>query len=305
MRLEYRALWFEDDASYYQEAKEHIADWLDDQGFRFECTHVPDAIENEEQLAALGTDEDLDLLLVDLNLDRQTGDEVIKIARRVCKYTDIVFYSNDGAAKVRERAAAAKADGVYCAGRLTLTDDAIGVIKASIKKVLDLNHMRGLVMAETAQLDNLVDECLGAFIQIAPADDQKIIDSIAAKLLKDVRANAEMAAMLLSPGCALSAVLDSMWFTSQKRVTRLAKLIRGRTDLETQRDSLLEYLPLLDDRNVLAHAVEVESEAGTRLLKGWGNKNDTEYNAESLKAIRRGLIKTHEHLVELLSKLSA
>ncbi len=303
MKLEYYVLWFEDDADWADAAREHIEDWLSDQGFRLNLELIENRVTGDDQFLDRVPEDELDLILVDLNLAEQTGDEVIKIIRSTYRHTEIVFYSADGAPKVRKAAAAAGVDGVYCSGRQDFSEEAIAVIGTTIKKVMDINTMRGLMMAATAQLDNLLQECIELSVRNDSGDDQEIVDDIAAKLLRDVKRNTKHAERDLTPGQPLASILGNLHFGSYKRVTRLAALTKRRPDLKEERESLLEYEKLLSMRNILAHAVEKRRQDGTKVLAGWRGKEDQEFDGDYFRRVRRDLIKREADLKEMRRKL--
>ena len=70
--------------------------------------------------------------------------------------TEIVFYSTAAVGTLRDEVRERELDGVYCRGRNQITTEVIPIIDSTIRKVLDLENSRGLVMAELGELDRLI-----------------------------------------------------------------------------------------------------------------------------------------------------
>jgi ribosomal protein S21 len=156
MRLHYSILIFEDDHKWVNNIKKDLARIVSDEGFQ---------IDVNEDILNFDDDRDItddfynrfDMILVDYSLcNGKKGNDIIKRIRDKQHYTEVIFYTSGGNADfLREIIASEKIEGVYCAEKdyelLLLFED---VFKNTIKKVFDLNNLRGLVMAETSLLDN-------------------------------------------------------------------------------------------------------------------------------------------------------
>jgi len=86
---------------------------------------------------------------------------VIEKIREFSQYKDVVFYSaQTPAAELRRLAFDKELEGIYCATREELVDEVLGVFESLVKKVLDLDHTRGIVMGATSDIDHMVHSCL-------------------------------------------------------------------------------------------------------------------------------------------------
>lgn len=95
-----------------------------------------------------------DLILMDKDLEGEMdGDKIIEYIRDHSNdiYCDVLFYSTwkseEDLRKIVQR------DGLYFSNRGDVERKATNVIIVSIKKTQDLNNLRGLVMAETSEID--------------------------------------------------------------------------------------------------------------------------------------------------------
>lgn len=87
------------------------------------------------------------------------GDDGLVEIRSIFPYKDIIFYSSQ-AGDLLELVAKKRLQGIYCSTRDELPDTVDGVFEALIKKVLDLDHSRGIVMGASSDVDYRVYECL-------------------------------------------------------------------------------------------------------------------------------------------------
>lgn len=150
MKLKYKILWIENEEDWVESIEDQIQEYLEDLGFLYERK----LIGKEEE----GIDyNDYDLILMDLNLaDHPNGAELISKIRELGTYTDVVFYSSMGIKELRTKGQENELEGVYYSGRTPNTDfikKVKIVIDSTIKKVQDLDNVRGLVMAEVSELD--------------------------------------------------------------------------------------------------------------------------------------------------------
>jgi len=169
MKLQYRILWFEDNDSWYATLLAYIRDYLKDYGFEL---YVNRYSSNIESLKSTIQNKDYDLILMDYNLDGTNGDQIIEEIRNDF-YTDIVFYSQNGAQSIRSIISKKGIDGVFCTNR-ELSDfepQVQGVIRNTIKKIEDVNNMRGLVIAETIDLELKLEEIIKEYFYIKDGED--------------------------------------------------------------------------------------------------------------------------------------
>lgn len=181
MRMKYKIFWFEDDiwrmnrTETYQGIQDIII-FLESQGFECDLTiylntQVPDSYTRLKSLdpTILPSFESsdlshvrfdlVDLVIVDFNMwEWQSWVDIIDFIRRDINeiYTEIFFYSaNENETDLRIKA---DKDGLYCANwaEVFTSNKLERVIKTTIHKSQDLYNLRGLVMSETSELDDLM-----------------------------------------------------------------------------------------------------------------------------------------------------
>ena len=101
------------------------------------------------------------MIVVDRNLEeRKGGQDFIADIRSSKIYTEIIFYTAMNTSDLWEEIYKNKLEGVYVSNRDDIFSKIIKVGEQSIRKILDLENMRGIVMAEVGELDLMLDEII-------------------------------------------------------------------------------------------------------------------------------------------------
>jgi len=164
MTLEYKILWIEDEIKSIRGNKRVIERYLENtKGFisNIQIIETFDEFENN-----IGYDnlKNYDLLLIDLNLDedddsQKDGNLIIQNIRNQQIYTEIIFYSSqyeDLQEKIKEHFV----EGIFTSERKMINTKAKQIIDVTLHKVQDVNNLRGLIMAEVAELDRLKEKII-------------------------------------------------------------------------------------------------------------------------------------------------
>lgn len=162
MRLDFNVLWVDDQPGPLDATAKAIALRMRDHGFDFQYKLVQ-SIEDVQRLVQDNVFADqIDLIMVDWDLGKDLkGQDVIAEIRQTIQYKDVIFYSSHASVpELREHSFNAGAEGVFCATKGGLVDEAIAVFETLVKKVLDLDHTRGIVMGATSDIDLMVVDCL-------------------------------------------------------------------------------------------------------------------------------------------------
>tara|TARA_R110000868_G_scaffold406032_1_gene686080 strand:+ start:3025 stop:3942 length:918 start_codon:yes stop_codon:yes gene_type:complete len=300
MKLNYYVLWVEDDDSWYKTASELFSDTIIDYGFNPIFDRKRKFDEVKQTVIDTGLKK-IDILLIDFKLrNSKDGDSIIDYVRNNDVFTDIIFYSSDKQSivdSIKEHLF----EGVYHSDRKELEDKFEKVFKTTIKKVEEINSMRGLIVGETSDLDALIEEHLNFYIQppyINNFDIEKFINNkIFAKLgernlfLKDEYSKIGLKGLMPH----LEAI-------------RKWELLRG--ILRSNKDHMpyiSEFLAVnakyqddvIDVRNKFAHSKVLVKDDGSEVLKALIGEKHFEFNEDSFKKIREDLIKHRNALIKL------
>lgn len=288
MRLDYCALWIDDQPRHVKGFKERIETHLSERGFALQVIQAEGIDAASARIAEQRNTDGIDLILVDYDLGPgYGGEEVLRIARERFPYKDIMFYSAAETKKLRDLAHTAKIDGVHFSTRMSLADDAISLIDKTLQKVMDIDHMRGVVMAATSDIDLMVEKSLLTVYHGFPQDRQvEYVKEVCGKLKEKLAEWSED----LDSGSAggLDGILALKHLcTAADRLNLLLKQIEAKTEgksneLEKAKDYRKQVVPR---RNKLAH-LALKTLNGARVLAS----SDGEIDAEEMRSLRCDLL---------------
>lgn len=150
--MKYEMLWIDDSPAWVDPMKESIAEYLDELGLNLEVALFPDWRGATTYLDG----HDPDPIAVDYNLSELKGDEVVEHIRDKNKFTEILFYTAEEDYTNVLRAQ----DGVYRTPRAGFDDKVRKLIGLTLKRVQLPAIMRGLVIAETTDLEATIEDVL-------------------------------------------------------------------------------------------------------------------------------------------------
>jgi hypothetical protein len=315
MKLKYKILWIEDEKSSIKIKAKNIRKYLEDD-YGFECLEsditildyeefVEDYIDDNE-LKSCSDIEKYDLLLVDFNLgeEEHTGDKLIQIIRDNNIYSEILFYSSDLDSLI-DKLNQHFIDGVFTSVRDELENKVKKLIKVTIKKVQDVNNLRGLIMAEVAELDRMKERII---IKASVKIPEKSIEKYTLKKVKESgNSNKNKAQRYLDD-------LDSVTFESlfsfvgfidsDKKAKATGEILNklNITEPVTKDDFIQPYIDdILGKRNKFAHIEECDGDDGQ------GNSckviGDIPFTEENCIEIRKEIKKYKDILKEIETKI--
>lgn len=301
MNLQYKILWLDDQPHSQRGLEDNLRSRLAREGFELRVKWV-DEVKGDPTASIRGlvAEDEWDLVMVDWDQgkDKLDGAQLAKRVRNEAKYTEIVFYSSESPGKLRELVFKEGVDGVYCAQRgEPLKTKAWGVIITSIRKVLDLNHMRGVVMAAVADLDSDVDDCLRKLhANMPPERREKLVADIIARIQEVANDNVKQMARLV--GAEFDVVLSHRAFSTNLKGSILRGAMKEFSE-ELAAGLIMEKFSSYDQevvrpRNTMAHQ-RVTKEGKTLRL---GNSGDV-VTEEVMSGIRRQLHAHRENLGDL------
>ena len=305
MQLEYRILWFDDQQQAIKPFVDRVHGAVARLGFEPMIDLRIITADVEEPLAGIPAQNEVDLVLMDWKLGgRHDGADLARKLRQSYRDTDIVFYSSESAAKLRELIFKQGIDGVFCSMRVHLTERATGIIQGQLRRVLDLNHMRGIVMAATSDLDQGMVACLELVQKILHPGDvaTAFAASIAGEIAAALRKKADEVEAMGKKG-KLTKLLREPALGSTLRLRILREEVAKLSDRLTE-PHVLEHLgrydaEIIGPRNDFAHR-KAEIKDGKMVLEG----RDHHFDHEAMKGLRLRLLDHAGALRGLLTMLS-
>lgn len=307
MKLEFTLLVVDDAPDSIEQAISALSEHLEEKGFTLqEQVHKDFSDQDLHKLARL-RGQDYDLVVVDFNLglEDMTGAEIARKLRTNLPFTDMVFYSSDSAANLLGELAKHKIPGVFTASRQELDEALKGLADTVIGKAVDLNHMRGIAMAEVAEMDILMEETLIRAFSSSNAKAAAAADRTRKKLLDSISASKKTVQKRLSEGGVALVVKHGRLVPHIQKYWAIKRLAKKLTDAPAEYLATLTSYEseIIPSRNLLAHAKEQEDDSGrTQLCSVADNQEAVAINEPWMADYRRKLQK-HRQALEAICRL--
>lgn len=311
MKLHYRILWIDDNIEEFIELgiRDELFAFLEIKGFE----PIIDCFEETSPAIANLQREKYDLILSDYNIDEKEnrkeyqGDYLINFIREKEIFTEVLFYSaqanfNEIAMKLLQDRVSffPLANDEAYKGFKTKVFKLVGL---TVSKLEELNNIRGLVMSETSELDNTVEEILISFLSKGDEQSEILKSYILSKIEKSCQDNLEEVGELKAKD--YYTIVKSRIFDSYKKsqaVNKLCKLmeLKGEPFLNFHENY---YKDVISSRNDLAHAKSANIDGIDYLIiTRKGNEEPVKFNQEKCIEIRQNLRK-HSSLLKEIREL--
>lgn len=264
MTLDYKILWIDDKEEFFDNHKEYIEEYLEDLGFDAKITTYKSFAEFEEKEQEATHQKIYDLFIIDLNLDHdKTGDELIAKIRGNRILTDIIFYSTV-LQNVRNKVNENNIEGVYVTSKnqTDFEEKVTDVIDVTIKKVQDVNNLRGLIMAEVAELDRMKEKILLSSLKKIP--DKKLEKYTLKQVKKSYTKNKNKAEKFIEEieTTTYNMLLENIGFVDSNKKAYAVGEVLEQLEIITpirKEDFSEPYIQnILNKRNMFAHIEECD-----------------------------------------------
>ena len=268
MKLQFSLLLIDDNPDSIEQSLGTLRDHLDEKGFELAPKAPRDISVDSVRELSRNQGKEFDLVAVDYMLGRESfdGGDVAFTIRQELPYTDMIFYSSNTALNLHERLVQAGVEGVFVAIRDELGEALVGLADTVIGKAVDLNHMRGIVMAEVAEMDVVMEDTLAGVFQAAGSGLEAVAQRTADRAKNSMTESAEQIERVFADEGIVGLVRNAFLFSSAQKyraLRRVCKSMSSRPDLGVldsyERD-------VLGQRNMLAHAKETAAD-GTPTLE--------------------------------------
>ena len=307
MRLDFNVLWVDDQPDRITSLIEAIERRMEAQGFLFKprlCRSI-DAV--RQSVADTVFKDEIDLILVDWDLGGGVeGQDAIAATRDAVSYKDVVFYSAmKPAEELRQLASDRQLEGIYCATRENLVEEVIGVFNSLVKKVLDLDHTRGIVMGATSDIDHMVNECLVAIHDKLDHEGQQAMLKEALARIDERISDLTKRAAVVKDSTTMATLFEAhLIFTANDRLRILSGVLKYETfrDHADARKAVISYMQdVVPERNGLGHLVYVPEGKPQAVT----TKEGKEISLDETRELRRTILGLRQDFRSLLSALQA
>lgn len=298
MKLTYSILWFDDDESSFESIDmDYIREEISSLGFSLSVVPVHNAADFNSRAPF----KDFDMIIVDFNLGEEQGDIFIDRVRNHDVYTEIIFYSFADASNLWEAIRVRQLEGVFVTNKKNIESKVVRVARQSVRKVLDLENMRGIVMSEVGDLDALLEAIFEkAMGGLSRPKQQEVFDKFHQRSNEQQeKFAASLQAFKDAPSIdGLLALCDSdkRW-QNYKRVCRHHDLLKEKA---FEGDYPKE---ILWPRNCLAHGIPERVDDGTILFRF--NGKEFPFSDLVSQDLRKKIIEYKEVFNEIIELLDA
>lgn len=154
MKINYKILWIEDHFKEVEPFITNLKNKLNNIGFQLDIDRRATLTKSELSTLndRLSNYNPYDIIIFDYDLGTRKGDD-IAYELRTSIYTDMIFYSGTAGDKLREILFNKNIEGVYTVDRSNFIDDTWPIIEDQIKRICDINNMRGVLLDEMSKID--------------------------------------------------------------------------------------------------------------------------------------------------------
>lgn len=310
MRLDYKILWLEDQPHNVKEVEDRLRARLSRLGFNLIVDwNKPNGDLNNIINTIKTSVEDSDLILLDYDLGRTDidGAKIAKKLRNLQILTDIIFYSSTTPTVLREQIFNQNIDGIFCVQRFTLQNEAYNIIYNRIKKTLDLNHMRGIVMEVVSDFDEEIINILTKLHDRIECMEEKnnTYTYIQSKIESSNSSNSKQIKKIIehSDGCNFQSLIEHRACGSSIKSQILKNFLEKLVD-EFNISNIFEIIKsyeeqVIQPRNSLAHAKPV-IENGKLIFK----VNEKIFDENEFQSLRQNLLTHRDNFTDLKALLT-
>ena len=183
MRYDLNILWVEDTAAYFEETKEILETFAEDNGISINFHYIQDVVEVFEKIKNNENGFKLyDIFFIDYSLSSGIeGDKLISDLRAKNLDSDILFYSSDKESEIKKiiEKDIFSYEGVYVANKDNFDDKSNWLINKNARRLTSLSNIRGYLMDQTSENDFTVQSyILNKFGDLTDKQRQEVSDML-------------------------------------------------------------------------------------------------------------------------------
>lgn len=291
MRINYNILWLDDDKTFLDNGREdYVKEYLQSKGFNPHIQHyysVNDAEKNKENY------DSYDLILSDFNLDpSKTGAFFINLIRQKNIITEILLYSAKNIDINKMIDEYGYLNRVTVCEIRDFDENIIKLIDITIRKTQDISSLRGLIMSETTEIDDYIDEMIQEISKIK--DFKQIALENQIRITSEIRKTLSSKARTIDSRKYDKVYKDNTLFSAKPKYELLLSIVKAiykdSGDNEELRDLIKKiegYEEIITIRNKFGHCKQEKRKDGTEYLKIKDIKK--EYDEEECTKLRRSI----------------
>lgn len=297
MNLSYSILWFDDDKDFFDSLpKEPIETEIASWGFLPKIFPVHNATEFNQHTPF----EKFDMIVVDFNLGDERGDKFIKDVRDQKVFTEIIFYSTSESSELWRAVHDKQLEGVFVTNKRGIEQKLLRVAHQSVRKVLDLENMRGIVMSEVGDLDALLEDI---FVHAMNGITQDQQENVFERFHKDTNKQVEQHQSALSAFKDSPSIEKLLELCDSNKRWKNFNRVKGHHALLKSRNFAGDYAQeILWPRNCLAHGIPERKDDGSLLFRFSGK--DYPFDDNVSQDLRKKILEYKSTFTEIAEALA-
>lgn len=304
MQIEYKILWLDDQIDSFSDDEyvEEVKKFLENEGFEAIIDTVDNGADFFKKL-----DNTYDLILTDYHMDEMNGEEVVKKIRNESKiFSEILFYTAGADLKDAEkidRISFLETKSSGATHQKAVVEKIKNLISLTLQKFHDIVVMRGMIMNETSDMDNLKLEMIQNYINNS---DVKKTEELKLDILTQININFSEKLKYIDgdwktkPNGFKKLIKDTFIYSADYKIKTLSWILNDLSEIDFSQEYQEEIIKI---RNKFAHArLEVDPATGRKYFKH-GEEGLT-FNEELCKTIRANIRKHKKNLENLKNNIN-
>ena len=177
------------------------------------------------------------------------------------------------------------------------------MFESLVKKVLDLDHTRGIVMGATSDIDHMIHSCL-LHIEAKLDDGGKktLVDQAIKRVQERVKDIAKQGEKLAAATSVTTILEAHMIFGANDRLRMLRRLLEADANHARSADTVKSYMEnVVPERNVLGHMVLAPEGRPQAVV----NSEGKQINLDDMRTLRKTILSLREDFRGLVDALKA
>lgn len=319
MRIKYKILWVDDRKEEFERLSydKRIIEYV--KGLFFE-PHLT-FCETIEEAKDIISHNHFDVIFSDYNINDgssgEQGDGFISCIRSRNVNTEVLFYSamKELPTLKLNRIVFFSLAGLQD-GYRKLLEQMEGLIYLTTEKLHDLTALRGLVMAETSELDKKMEDiCLSFFVQNKTDKSDAVFEKIIKGLEKDYLNKLEQSTQCdkkcthkIRKQTSIEGMISNMSFDSSRKARAVKKIVEEKEfhfNNYITGDFYESYLKdIIETRNILAHSYSRINDEGTEVLVSKKDGQEIVFDENKIKEIRQRIMLYEKMLDDLYNSIA-
>lgn len=303
MSLTYKVLWVDDNKDEFKKEEKELKNYIGDMFFSPKIDFCEDLTAAKHFIET----ERYDVIFSDYNIDEERGDDFISFIRDKSVNTEVLFYSgqNELPEGRLDRVTFFFETGSHREERLLKKMKEL--ISLTVAKLNDLTQLRGLVMSEVSELDDLMKNFVASYCNKSCEDEKELRNYIVGKIEKRIKESLDVSQVNCEKKCfhewknkTIQEVIFEQNFDSYTTARALNHIIE-KNNLGIDRFLLNYNAEIIQNRNELAHCKTMKKENGSEIL--FTKRGEKEFSEEDINNIRKNIIKYHKMFEQISKKI--